>query len=30
VVEGGGEKRRVVFGRLCAGWFADGHPRMLA
>jgi hypothetical protein len=30
VVESGGEERRVVFGRLFAGWFTDGHPRMLA
>jgi hypothetical protein len=30
VVEGGGEERRVVFGRLFAEWFAVGHFRMLA
>jgi hypothetical protein len=30
VIEGGGEERRVVIGWLAAGWFADGHPRMLA
>jgi hypothetical protein len=26
MIEGGGEERRVVFGRLFAGRFADGHP----
>jgi hypothetical protein len=30
MVEGGGEERRVISGGLFAGWFADGHSRMLA
>lgn len=30
VVEGGGEERRVILGRLFAGRFPDSHFRMFA